>query len=293
MWRALLQLTPVIVVAALVGIADTESGGRDEKRARKRDGLTGSVRIDGAPAMRDIVDRSSQRFEQRHPGVRVTVGASGDESAIGLFCAGEVDIAAVARRLDRAERRECRRSGSPYSEIEVARAPIALVVGERNHLVDRLSLDQAKAVWRRAAPATTWADLDSTLPSTPLEPVGWRPDTPAATLLAEALFGPVDPLMRDDYRVVDDVRGLSGVVAESTSAIGFLPLVQLKPGSGLRAIRVVPRPLYLEVSANSLRQPEVRRYLREYLRHPPAVRASDGARAVPFSHGIHRKFTQP
>lgn len=290
MRRALLQLTPVIIVAALVGLAAAESGGRDEKRTRKRDGLTGAVRIDGSPAMRDIVDRAAQRFERRHPGVRVTVGASGDESAIALFCAGEVDIAAVARRPDRAERRSCR--SSPYSEVEVARAPIALVVGERNHLVDRLSLEQAKAIWRRAAPAATWADVDPALPRTPLEPVGWSPDSPAATLLAEALFGPVDPLMRDDYRVTDDVKGLTGAVASSTSAIGFLPLAQLKAASGLRAIRVVPRPLFLEVSANSLGRPEVRRFLREYRRHPPAVLASDGAQAVPFSHGIYRKFTR-
>ncbi len=158
--------------------------------------------------------------------------------------------------------------------------------------MDRLSLDQARAIWRRAAPAATWADVDQTLPRTPLEPVGWSPDSPAATLLAEALFGPVDSLIRDDYEVTDDVKGLTGAVASSTSAIGFLPLAQLKPGSGVRAIRVVQRPL-LEVSADSMKKPAARRFFREYLRHPPAVHTSDGAQAVPISHGIYRKFTRP
>ena len=80
------------------------------------------------------------------------------------------------------------------SEVRVARAPIALMVGKTNHFVDRLSLDQARAIWRRASPAATWADVDPTLPNEPIEPVGWKPDSPAATMLAEALFGPVDPL---------------------------------------------------------------------------------------------------
>jgi ABC-type phosphate transport system substrate-binding protein len=90
--RALLQLAPVIVVATLVGIAASESGGRGEGPSRKRDALSGSVSIDGAAALRGLIDRAAQRFESRHPDVRVTVGASGDESALAIFCAGEVDI---------------------------------------------------------------------------------------------------------------------------------------------------------------------------------------------------------
>ena len=82
-------------------------------------------------------------------------------------------------------------------------------------------------------------------------------------------------------------------MASSTGAIGFLPLAQLKPGSGLRAIRVVPRPLYLEVSADSLREPAARRFVLEYLAHPPAIRASDGALSVAVSHRVYRKFTRP
>jgi phosphate transport system substrate-binding protein len=291
--RALPQLTPVIVVATLVGIAASDSGGSGEGRTRKRDGLTGAVRIDGAAAMRNLADRAAQRFQRRHPDVRVTVGASGDENAIALFCAGEVDVATVARRLDRAEGRACRSSGTRYWEIEVAREGIALVVSKGNPFVDGLSLDQVKAIWRRATPASTWSEVDPSFPAAPLEPVGWKPDSAPATLLAEALFGHIDPLMRDDYEVTDDSKELTKAVASSPNAIGYLPLTQVKPGSGLRTLRVLSRPLYLDVSADSLREPETRRFVQEYLRHPPTIRASDGAVAVTPSHRIYRKFTRP
>jgi phosphate transport system substrate-binding protein len=291
--RALLQLTPVIVVATLVGIAASQSGGSGEGRTRKRDGLTGAVRIDGAAAMRNLVDRAAQRFQRRHPDVRVTVGASGDESAIALFCAGEVDVAAVARRLDRAERRACRSSGNTYAEVAVAREEIAVVVSEQNGFADSLSLGQVRAIWRRLTPAMTWADLDPRLPAVPVEAVGWKPDSPPATLLAQGLFGPVDPLLRDDYQVADDSKQLAEIVASSPHAIGYLPLTQVKPGSGVRPVRVLSRTLYLDVSADSLKQPEARRFVREYVSDPPADRASDGAVAVRFSHRLYRKFTRP
>jgi phosphate transport system substrate-binding protein len=290
--RTLLELTPVIVVATLLGIAASDSGGTD-KRSRKRDGLTGAVRIDGAAAMRNIVDRAAQRFHGRHPGVRVTVGASGDESAIGLFCVGEVDLAAVARRLDPAERRDCRASGTRYAEIEVARAGIALVVSEQNRFADQLSADQVKAIWRRTIPAERWADVDPRYPAAPIEPVGWKPDSPPATLLAQALFGPVDPLMRDDYEVIADSKELTSAVASSPNAIGFLPLTQVQSGLGVRTLRVVPRSLYLDVSEASLRRPEARRFVREYVDEPASIHASDGAVAVDPSHRIYRKFTRP
>jgi phosphate transport system substrate-binding protein len=312
--RILLQLAPVIVVATLVGIAAADSGGSGDKRTRKRDGLAGAVRIDGAGAMRGLVDRAAQRFERRHPDVRVTVGASGDESAIALFCAGEVDLAAVARRLDRAERRACRSSGTEYDTIKVAREGIALVVSDGNGFVDCLGLDQVKAIWRRLSPAKTWTAVDPRFPAAQLEPTGLNPDNPPATLLAEALFGPVDPLMRDDYRVADDSREVSKVVAASPTAIGFLPLTELRPGSSIRPLavdagyacvtptvqsvrdgsyRVLSRPLELDVRADALRHREVRRFVGEYLAHPPAITKADGAVPVVSSHRVYRKFTRP
>jgi hypothetical protein len=131
------------------------------------------------------------------------------------------------------------------------------------------------------------------MPDVEVEPVGWRPDSPPATLLAQALFGPVDPLARDDYEVADDSKELTKAVGASPNAIGYLPLTQLKPGSGVRPVGVLPRSLYLDVSADSLSEPEARRFVREYLSDSPAIHASDGAVAVAPSHRVHRKFTRP
>ncbi len=188
--------------------------------------------------MRALLDRAADRFHRRHPAVRVTVGASGDESAIALFCAGEVDVAAVARALDGSERRQCRASGTRFVPVVVAREGLAMVVSERNRFAHCLTLDQVKSIWRPRSPVDSWAQLDPALPPLPLEPVGWKPDAPPAKLLAEVLFGPVDPLLRSDYDVADGPNELSGRVASSPAAIGFLPVTQLEPGSGVRPVAV-------------------------------------------------------
>jgi phosphate transport system substrate-binding protein len=304
----------VIVVATLVGIVATDSGGRDDGHSRKRDALSGTVTIDGAVALRGVMDRAAQRFENRHPDVRVTAGASGDQSAITFFCAGEVDIAAVARRLDRSERRACRSSGTTYLPVEVAREGIALVVSKRNAFATCLSLDQVRAIWRRADPVNTWAQADPRFPAVELQPVGWKPDTAPYTLLAEGLYGPVDPLTRNDYQEATDTAELAESVAASPSAIGYLPVGELKRGAGVRPVAVnggrgcvtptvssvrdgsypsLSRPLYLDVSAEALRRPESRRFIREYLDRPPAPGPQDGVITMPNSHRIYRKFTRP
>jgi phosphate transport system substrate-binding protein len=303
----------MLVVAAFVGIAAGEIGGSGEGRTRQRDRLSGSVAIDGSPSLRNLLDRAAAQFERRHPDVRITVGASGDERAIDLFCAGEVDLASVARRLDRAERRDCRSSGTRYQSAEVARAPIAVVVSNRNTFVSCLRIDQLRAIWRRTAPATNWSESDPRLPAVSLDPVGWRPDAPPAMLLAEALFGPVDPLLRDDYRVAADADELLRTVAASPGSVGFLPVTQLKRGSGVRAVpvdagsgcvapsvaavrngsyRPLSRPLGIDLRTDVLKRPEVRRFVGDFLARPPALTAADGAVPVKISPRVYRKFTR-
>lgn len=312
--RALLQLTPVIVIAALVGIVASDSGGSRDKRARKRDELSGTVSIDGAAALRGLVDRAAERFETRHPEVRVTVGASGDGNAIAIFCTGEVDIAAVARRLDRTERRSCRSADTRYVPIEVAREGIALVVSEQNDFVRCLRLGQVRAIWRRTDPLDTWGDVNPRFPPAPLDAVGSKPDGTPYTLMAEALFGPADPLTRNDYTVADDPVDLRDTVAASPDRVGFLPVTQIGSKAGVRPVavdaghgcvtptpdsvrdgsyRVLSRPLYLTVNTDAAKSPAVRRFIAEYLKRPPRIRRSDGMVSVRRLHRLYRKFTRP
>ena len=302
------------MIGTLVGIAASDSGGDGEGTAPKRDGLSGSVTVDGAAAMRGLVQSAAARFEDRHPGVRITVGASGDESSIAIFCAGEVEIAAVARRLDRAERRACWSSGTRYVPIEVAREGIALVVSRQNAFAGCLRVDQARAVWRRAEPLTSWNQVDPAYPAADLKPVGWNPDSPPYTLLAQGLFGPLEPETRNDYDEIGNTAELATAVAATPDALGYLPVGKLRRAHGVRPLAldggrgcVLPsestvrdgsypalsRSLYLDMSVDALRHPEARRFVREYLAKPPPISAAPGAIEVRASHRVYRKFTRP
>jgi len=97
-------------------------------------------------------------------------------------------------------------------------------------------------------------------------------------------------------------------------ALGYLPVGELRPGAGVRPLALdtgrgcvtptvdsvldgsypaLSRPLYLDVRTESLRRPEPRRFIREYLRGPPPARTADGVISVPTSHRVYRKFTRP
>ncbi|HKH23756.1 MAG TPA: substrate-binding domain-containing protein [Solirubrobacterales bacterium] len=309
--RALLQLAPLVVVATLVGIAASDTGGGD-RRSRQREGLIGAVTIDGGPALRPATALAATGFQRRHPGVRVTVGASGDRSALDAFCAGELDIAAVSRHPTPAERVECESSGTHYIPIELAREGIAVVVSESNTFAGCLSVAQLEAIWRAEDPARSWAQVGPGLPEAELEPVGWKPDSAPHTLLSQALFG-VEPRTRDDYEVAGDGPALAATVAASPAAVGYLPLGELRPGMGIRALaidggrgcaaprartvrdgsyRPLTRRLTLYLNAASLGRPEVRRFVRHYLRHATRIRRALGLAAPRRSPRLHRIFTR-
>src|SRR3954447_24523472 len=74
--RRALQFAPLVVIAALVGIAVGEAVGGGDRKPRPRDRLAGSVAIDGTVALLGMTESAARTFERRHPGVRVTVGAS-------------------------------------------------------------------------------------------------------------------------------------------------------------------------------------------------------------------------
>jgi phosphate transport system substrate-binding protein len=312
--RRALQLAPLVVVATLVGIAASELGGRADRKSRARDRLSGAIAIDGSAALLQMSQSAARRFEERHPGVRVTVGASGDESSIDSFCAGEVDIAEVARRLKPAERRQCKSAGVRLAPIEFAREGIVMVVSDRNGFARCLTLDQVRSIWRPDSPVRSWADVDPAFPAVELQPVGWKPDSPPYTLLAEGLFGSASPMTRDDYEIAGDASGLALNVNGSAGKIGYLPRGELRRAAGVRTLSldggggcvrptaasvrdggypVLSRPLDLNVNAASMRRPEVRSFVRAYLRAGRRIRAAAGVVGVPRSHRVHVKFTRP
>jgi phosphate transport system substrate-binding protein len=295
--RRALQLAPLVVVATLVGIAASETGGSGDRKGRGRDRLNGSVAIDGTAALLEKTRAAARRFQSRHPGVRVTVGASGDRNAIDSFCAGEVDIAEVARHFKPPERRQCKSAGTRYASAGIGRQGIALVVSDRNRFASCLSLDQARSIWRAEAPARSWAEVDPAFPAIPIEPVGFKPDSPPYTLLAQGLLGSAEPQTRVDYEIARDSAEVARAVSSSAGGIGYQPADELEDGSGVRPVAldaargcVMPtpstvrdgsypalsRPLDLTVNRASLDRPEVHRFLGEY----------------PASQRVHRKFTR-
>src|SRR3954452_22896460 len=312
--RRALQFAPLVVIAALVGIAVGEAVGGGDRKPRPRDRLAGSVAIAGTVALLGMTESAARTFERRHPGVRVTVGASGDQNAIDSFCAGEVDIAEVARPFRPAERRDCKSAGIRYVRIGFAREGIAQVVSEKNTFARCLKLDQVRSIWRADSPARSWADVDPAFPALEVKPVGWKPDSPPYTLMSAALFGPIDPMTRDDFEIGADAGGIVQAVSASPAAVGFLSLADLHASTWVRAISIdgghgcVPptavtvgdgrypalsRPLDLNVNTKALRRPEVRRFIGDYLRAGRAIRSAAGVVGVPGSHRLHGKFTRP
>ena len=89
-------------------------------------GLTGTLTICGADALKPLMLIWSAEFMQLHPGLTLEVSGGGTGLGISLLQEGKIDIAMVSRRISPGERRagRPRRRGSSVIGFHLRIAPL-------------------------------------------------------------------------------------------------------------------------------------------------------------------------
>ena len=154
----------IFLSVALAGCA-----GCDE---RDPTGLSGAVRIDGSSTVFPLSEAVAEEFMRDHPGVRVTVGASGTGGGFAKFARGETDVSDASRAIEAGEVDDLASAGIGFIELPVAYDGIAVVVHPATDWVDCLTTDELAAIWEPGSDAETWADVRSSFPDVPLRLYG-------------------------------------------------------------------------------------------------------------------------
>ena len=255
--------------------------------------LEGEVAIDGSSTVAPISVAVAEAFEKDYPKVNVGVATSGTGGGFKRFTQGETDISDASRPIKDSEFEKCRENGISFVELPVAYDGLTIVVNKKNAFVEELTVDDLKKIFLREGGAKNWSDVNPDWPDTRIKI--YAPGTDSGTF--DYFFGDVvakdkdNEHPRDDMSVSEDDNVLVTGVAGETGAIGFFGAsYYFANADKIRAVSIVnpvsgatvsptastiesgeyapfSRPLFIYVNEDSLKRPEVKKFIEFYLDH--------------------------
>lgn len=239
----------------------------------------GQIAIDGSSTVFPIAEAAAEAFAaEATAGARVTVGESGTGGGFRKFCRGETEISNASRPISAKEMAACAEAGIGYVELPIAFDGISVVVNRSNPL-DAVSLEQLRAIWQPSAEGAVmrWRQVDPSWPDMTLQLFG--PGTASGTFdfFTEAVNGE-GGASRTDFTPTEDDNVIVQGVAANRDALGYFGFAYYDQNRArLKALTVdgvaptvetiasgaypLARPMFVYVSAEALRRPQVRRFV--------------------------------
>lgn len=220
-FKKLLLLVSMIGILAIMAAcgSSAESGSSEDSNGSNEETLNGSVLIDGSSTVFPIMEAVSEEYMAEQPEVQVSVGFSGTGGGFKKFIAGETDMSNASRTIKDEEKAELEANGVEFTEFELAKDGISIVVNKDNDWVDSLTIEELQAMWVDNGKTKLWSDIR---PEWPAEEIKfYSPGTDSGTfdyfnevILDEQALVANATLSEDDNVLVQGVSG-------DKNAIGF------------------------------------------------------------------------
>ncbi len=287
----------VLVLSALV-LFGCGGNGANENGSE----LKGTIRIDGSSTVFPITEAVAEEFQKVHPRCRVTVGISGTGGGFKKFCIGETDINDASRPIKQVENKKAKENNVEYIELPVAFDGISIVTHKTNAFVDLLTVEELTRIWQPGSTVKSWKDVRNEWPDQPIALYGPGIDSGTFDYFTETINGESQSCRHDFTASEDDnvlVQGIAGDV-HSLGFFGFayyvenkdkLKLIPIDGGSGPIApssssindgtYAPLARPIFIYVTTEAAGRPEVREFIRFYLKNAPVLVSEVGYVPLP------------
>ena len=231
-------------------------------------------------------------------GARVTVGESGTGGGFRKFCRGETQLQGASRPILTEEMRACAAAGVEYVEIPIAFDGVTVVVHPSNP-VRAITLQELRRIWEPAAERTitSWRQVNPQWPNQPLPLYGAGTASGTFDFFTEAVVGTAKSSRTDYTPTEDDNVTVQGVLS-NPSAMGYFGYAYYEQNrERLNALTIngvtpspetiadgsypLSRPMFLYVSAEALRRPQVQRFVQHYLNNADTLAPQVGYVALP------------
>lgn len=247
------------------------------------------IAIDGSSTVFPLAEAAAEGFTTSQTGAaRVTVGESGTGGGFRKFCRGETQITNASRPISSEEMVACAGANIQYVEIPIAFDGISIVVHPSNPLTN-ITMAQLRTVWQPSAERTitNWNQVDRSWPNLTLQLFG--PGTASGTFdfFTEAVNGDGGSSRTDFTPSEDDNIIVQGVIS-NPGALGYFGYAYYEANrervKALSIDGVMPspetieagtyalsRPMFMYVSAEALRRPQVRRFVDYFITNAPTL----------------------
>ncbi len=266
--------------------------------------LAGNITIDGSSTVFPFSEAAADQFKQTFPKINVTVAVSGTGGGFKRFSLGETDISNASRPIKGEEFEQCKAHQVSFLELPVAYDGLTIVVNPANDFVDQLTVAQLRQIFLEGG-VSKWSDVKAGWPDKPIKIFAPGTDSGTFDYFKEVLVGKGAEAIRSDISVSEDDNVLVTGVSGETAAIGFfgaayyfenktrvkaVPIVNPETNEAvaptaetIKGGTYAPfgRPLFIYVNVQSIRRPEMKKFVEFQLEHAPALATKVGYVPLP------------
>lgn len=255
--------------------------------------LSGRVKIDGSSTVAPITMVAAELFMAENPRVQVTVGISGTGGGFKKFLDSDpslrTDISDASRVIKGKELERAKKYGVEFIEIPIGIDGIAVLIHPSNDFAKVLTVEELKRIWMPGSEINNWSQVRAGFPNMPLKLYGPGNDSGTFDYFTKAIVGK-EKASRSDYTASESdnvlVRGVSGdrgalgyfgfsyyhankdklglVAIDNNDGNPVLPSLDIIRGGTYKPLS---RPMFLYVSVDSYKRPEVKGFLSFFLKN--------------------------
>ena len=265
----------LLLAAPFVALA----GGSGESKSE----LSGSVKIAGSSTVYPVSVAVAEEFNKLHPGVEIPIQSTGTGGGFkNFFIPGKTDINDASRPIKDSEREDAGANGIEPLELRVGTDAVTIVVNPEADWLDDISVEQLAMIWRPDNPARTWSDVNPSWPNEEIELYGPTSASGTFDFFTEEIVGE-GGASRSDYQGTEQDNTIVQAVSGSRYAMGYFGMAYyIENQDKVKALKVngvgpsiesaksgqytpLSRPLFIYVSSESLKRPEVEQFVRFYI----------------------------
>jgi phosphate transport system substrate-binding protein len=255
----------------------TESKGNTTDQASESKQFEGSVNVDGSSTVFPIMEAVAEEYNTAQPKMKVSVASSGTGGGFKAFIAGETDISTASRPIKDEEKAQLKEAGIDFTEFEIAKDGLSIVINKENTWVDSLTVDELKKMWLEDGTVKKWSDIREGWPKEEIK--FYSPGTDSGTfdyfdevILEEKPLVEAATLSEDDNVLVQGVTGDKNAIgyfgyAYYTENKDKVKIVPIDNGDGaveptsetVESGEYAPlsRPLFIYVKNESVKKEEI------------------------------------
>ncbi len=193
----------------------------------------GTISTEGAADAATVIKAINDAFSPRYSQIKLTLAASGNDTAFNKLCTNNVDLIGTTRPMGDSDVASCKKANIDTLQLQMGISAVVVVVNDNNKFATCLKLDQIGNLFSLSGQdkVKKWSDVDSSFPGTTIMVIGPNPGDAMTDLLLGKTVKGLAPLPRTDMVNNDDPLYRAAGTANVGDAVTYMAFSDLQKSS--------------------------------------------------------------